>query len=435
MSNGTLTTGKLVLTNTTTNVDAFDRFRVSEPATLYELNHYVDKRERYVDEITQGSGTSTYNLNAYVQMSLSSSGTGAVIRQTYEYIPYQPGKSRLMLFSGVLEALSGGVSGVSSRVGCFDDGGNKIDVYGAGNGLFFELTGNGLYIVERQNNSNTSVIQSSWNTDVFDGSGDSSTNPSGLLINDYSKAVILGIDQEWLGVGRTRFGFIVNGEFRVGHIMNHSGVGTPSSTAITYPYTASGKLPIRYEIISSTPADAEMRMICSTVISEGGYEPIGEQYSNSTITATSITSNMESSPIPIMSLRLIESRNTIRKTLIIKDINVLNTGGASNYITWKLYLLDDDTKLTGESFSNVSITSAAQVDEAATAVNITNAPLIASGFADIKSQISLHIDSGYINSPIVNASISGKSKILCLTGNKVNNNCDVYGGISWLEVG
>jgi hypothetical protein len=39
MSNGTLTTGKLVLTDTQANTDAFDRFRVSEPTTLYELNH------------------------------------------------------------------------------------------------------------------------------------------------------------------------------------------------------------------------------------------------------------------------------------------------------------------------------------------------------------------------------------------------------------
>lgn len=434
MSNGTLTTGKLVLTDTTTNTDAFDRFRVSNPTTLFELNHDDNKRARYADEITKGSGTSIHHPNSYVKMSLSSSSTGAVIRQTYEYIPYQPGKSRLMLFTGVLEALNGGVSGVTSRIGCFDDEGNKTSVAAQGNGLLFELTSDGLYVVERQNSSNTSVIQSSWNTDVFDGSGNESTNPSGLSVSDYSKAMIFGIDQEWLGVGRTRFGFFINGEFRPGHIFNHSGIGTPTSTAITYPYTASGKMPIRYEIISSTPAAAEMRMICSTVISEGGYEPIGEPYSNTTIAATTINAGISSSPIPIMSLRLIETRNTVRKTIILKDVNILNTGGNNNYVAWKIYLLDDDTKLTGESFSNISVDSVAQVDESASAVDISNAPMVASGFADTKAQVSLDFDT-YVSSPIVNADISGKSKILCLTGNKTNADCNVYGGMTWLEIG
>ena len=35
---GTLTTGKLVLTNTQSNQDAFDRLRVSSPNTLFELH-------------------------------------------------------------------------------------------------------------------------------------------------------------------------------------------------------------------------------------------------------------------------------------------------------------------------------------------------------------------------------------------------------------
>ena len=238
MSNGTLTTGKLVLTDTQANTDAFDRFRVSEPMTLFELNQTNNKRNRFVDEITTGSGTSTHHPNSYIQMSLSSSGVGSVIRQTYEYIPYQPGKSRLMMFTGVLEAINGGISGVTSRIGCFDDSGNKSSVAAPGNGIIFELTNDGLYVVERQNDSNTAVIQSNWNYDVFDGSGNSSTNPSGLLVNDYSKALIFIIDQEWLGVGPTRFGFMINGVFRLGHVFNHSGIGTPSSTAIEFPYMA-----------------------------------------------------------------------------------------------------------------------------------------------------------------------------------------------------
>lgn len=428
MSNGTITTGKLVLTDTQANADAYDRLRVSEPTTLYEIHHVFGKRQRWVDEITTGSGTSTHNQGSYVQMALSSSSVGSVIRQTYEYIPYQPGKSRLMLFTGVLET-SGGVSGVTSRIGCYDDGGNKTAVSGPGNGLYFELTSSGIYVCERLNNSNTTVIQSNWNTDVFDGSG-SSSNPSGLTINDFSKAMIFGIDQEWLGIGRTRYGFIINGTFYVGHAFNHSGIGTPTSTALTAPYTRSGKMPIRYEIISSTAASAEMRMICSTVISEGGFDPIGEPYSNTSVAATTAGSSVYT---PIMSLRLIESRVTNRHTLLVKHLEVLNTAGGTSSANWRLYLLDDDTKLTGESFSNVHVDSAAQVDESATAVDVSGGYLIASGFVENRATHELNFE-GYVNSPVINCSISGKSRILCLTGTIASGAPTLYASLDWHEI-
>ena len=40
---GTLTTGKIILTQTTSNNDAFDRLRVSNPSTLFKINHSIGK--------------------------------------------------------------------------------------------------------------------------------------------------------------------------------------------------------------------------------------------------------------------------------------------------------------------------------------------------------------------------------------------------------
>jgi hypothetical protein len=48
---GFLTTGKLVLTNTQGNQDAFDRLRVCNPLTLFEINHTIGKVPFLVDEI------------------------------------------------------------------------------------------------------------------------------------------------------------------------------------------------------------------------------------------------------------------------------------------------------------------------------------------------------------------------------------------------
>lgn len=148
-------------------------------------------------------------------MLVIDSGVGKVVRQSYEYIPYQPGKSRLMLFTGVLET-TGGVSGATCRIGCFDDTDDKSSVSVAGNGLFFELTSDGIYVVSRLNNTDTRVLQSAWNTDVFDGNDDSE-----LTVSDFSKAMIFGIDQEWLGVGKVRFGFFINGQFHIQKWQNY----------------------------------------------------------------------------------------------------------------------------------------------------------------------------------------------------------------------
>lgn len=64
---GTLTTGKLVLTNTTGNQDAFDRLRVSNPTTLFEIHHVFDKMSRLMDELTSSSGASNHvAANSYV---------------------------------------------------------------------------------------------------------------------------------------------------------------------------------------------------------------------------------------------------------------------------------------------------------------------------------------------------------------------------------
>ena len=224
---GSLTVGKIILTETTSNNDAFDRLRISEPETLFELNATTGKLPFLIDEIISGAGaTSISNLdNSYISMGINSSGSGSgtnkVVRQSYEYIPYQPGKSRLIILSGVFESIGGGITGTYERIGSFDSYSEKSSVTGSGNGCFFELDGKTLYAVIRLNdtashNGNTRVAQTAWSFDKFDGNG-----PSGLTVNNYSTAKILAIDQEWLGIGQVRFGFFINGQFHVGHIFNH----------------------------------------------------------------------------------------------------------------------------------------------------------------------------------------------------------------------
>lgn len=432
---GELTLGKLVLTNTTSNQDAFDRLRVSLPETLIELNHTLGKMPFYVDEIISGAGATSIPIleNSYIKLGVNTGATGHVVRQSYEYVPYQPGKSKLMLFSGVLGAIDGGVTGVIARVGSYDSGDDKTfaGASGTGNGLFFELGGsNGkvMHVVIRLNDNDTAkVAMSEWNHDTFDGSG-----PSGLIVTDFSTAKIFTIDQEWLGVGTVRFGFFINGTFHLGHVFNHSGVGLPTSTGITVPYTKTAKLPVRCELISSVTSghtyNAELRMICSTVMSEGGFDPSGLNFSIGLSSPLTVGATL----IPIISIKLREVEPYNRKTIVLKSLALLNT--TTRGMQWDLYILPNDSLLTGSSFVNVNTTnSVSQYDISATAINPTNAILIDSGYSDVSGIVNFNYER-YLDSPIVNSSISGRSKVLSLCGKRLTTNVTMLASLSWSEI-
>lgn len=438
---GELTLGKLVLTNTTSNQDAFDRLRVSLPETLIELNHTLGKMPFFVDEIISGAGATSIPIleNSYIKLGVNTGATGHVVRQSYEYVPYQPGKSKLMLFSGVLGAIDGGVTGVVARVGSYDSGDDKTfaGATGTGNGLFFELGGtNGkvVYAVIRLNDDDSvKVPMSAWNHDTFDGNG-----PSGLIVTDFSTAKIFTIDQEWLGVGTVRFGFFINGTFHLGHVFNHSGIGLPTSTGITVPYTRTAKLPVRCELISSvTPGithNAEMRMICSTVMSEGGFDPSGLNFSIGLSSARTVGSQL----VPIISIRLREVEPFNRKSIVLKSLSLLNT--TNRGMQWDLFILPNDSLLTVTAgtldFVNVnSVHSVTQYNVNATGITgLANATLIDSGYSDLSGIVNFNYER-YLDSPIVNSSISGRSKVLALCGKRLTNqDVTTFASLSWLEI-
>ena len=437
---GTLKTGKLILTKTTSNNDAFDRLRVSNPSTLFEINHCIGKLPFLIDEVITGSGASTAVLdNSYIAMTTTALSASKVIRQSYEYVPYQPGKSKMMLFSGVLNSnwtLENNTTGIISRIGCFDDYVEKAGVVaGSGNGLFFELNNKTLSVVERLNRTDvnageTRVAQSDWNYDKFDGTG-----PSGLTVNDFRYAMIFAIDQEWLGVGRVRFGFFINGTLHVGHISNHSGIGNPTSLAVDHPYTKTAKLPVRYEITSTagSTTNGEMRMICSTVLSEGGFEPNGMSFScgrteGATINTSAIT--------PIIAIKLIETEPFNRKTLLLKAMSILNSTTKS--IQWDLYVLEDKTLLTGATWITLNTANSATeysiVDGMSFTATDSKNTLIDSGYADSGVNISSFSYEKYLASPLVNSSITGLSKVLCLCGIALTGSAKIHASLTWIEL-
>jgi hypothetical protein len=273
-----------------TNTDAFGRLRVSQPYTLFDSqNRYA--ADNQFDVATTGTGTTTFLSNeAAVKMEVTAGGVGSVKRQSYRSFPYQPGKGLLVLATFVMDS-SQNVN-LTQRVGYYNDN----------NGVFFQRVDGVYSFVLRSSSTPTpgtpsdirTVNQSSWNGDKLDGTG-----ASGLTL-DPSKAQILWMDFEWLGVGSVRCGFIINGEYIVCHTFNNA-------NDITSVYMTTAILPVRYEISTTSAIAASMKAICCSVVSEGGFEQISIDH---VARRTTVFTNIDTAATfyPIVSIRLATGR-------------------------------------------------------------------------------------------------------------------------------
>jgi hypothetical protein len=236
----------------TGSVDAFGRQRVAEPETLFDGSFEYGLQTLFWDQILTGNGTITHDSDARLASLNVGAGTGTAAMATYEYCPYQKGKSQRFLATFVLGAPA---AGITRRVGYFD----------SSDGVYLEQTSDGLFLVVRSSTSgsvvNTRVSQANWNQDALNGGGDSE------IALDQTKRQILDVDIEWLGVGRIRYGFNIDGQTVYAHYINNANAGDPR------PYMRTGTLPLRYEISNDGSGQAAtLKAICASVFSEGGFD-------------------------------------------------------------------------------------------------------------------------------------------------------------------
>jgi hypothetical protein len=321
-----------------TNVDAFGRLRVSQPYTLFDSqNRYA--ADNQFDVSTTGTGTTTFLSNeAAVKMEVTGAGVGSVLRQSYRSFPYQPGKGLLVLATFVMDSSMS--LNLTQRVGYYNDS----------NGVFFQRIDGVYSFVLRSSVTGTpsdtrTVNQSDWNGDKLDGTG-----ASGYTL-DPSKAQILWMDFEWLGVGSVRCGFIIDGQYIVCHTFNNA-------NEITNVYMTTAILPVRYEIktVSSAVA-ASMKAICCSVISEGGFEQTSIDH---VARRTTVLGTIGSTFLPVVSIRLASGRTGA--VVLPNRVQVLPTTN-QNY---EVALIKNPT-LTAASWTAVPTDSNVEFDVAATA--------------------------------------------------------------------
>ena len=342
----TATMESLPITFPPTSLDAFGRLRASEPYTLFDSQNRFAADSQF-DTSTTGTGSTTFLTNeAAVSMAVTSGGVGSVVRQTYRSFPYQPGKGLLVLATMVMDGSTS--ANLTQRVGYFN----------TNNGVYFQRTGGvnsftlRSYVTGSVSNARN-VTQANWNGDKLDGTG-----ASGLTL-DVSKAQILWMDFEWLGVGSVRCGFVINGQYVVCHTFTNA-------NEIANVYMTTAILPLRYEISTTTSAvAASMKQICSTVISEGGYE----QYSYGHIARrTTALATIGTTFLPLVSIRLASGRGGA--VVLPNRVQVLPTT-SQNY---EVALVKNAT-LTGASWV-ASSSSSVEQDVSATAMSLPAASRI-----------------------------------------------------------
>lgn len=335
------------------HLDAFQRLRVSNPFTLFECQMRYQENGKFNTKLI-GSGTTQYNINeSTLSLKTTTASGDKVIRETKRVFPYQPGKSLLIMNTFAFSPLQ---SNVRQRVGYF----------GAENGIYFEANGTELAFVLRSKSSGNidetrRYVQSTWDGDTFDGQG-----ASGVIL-DPTKSNIFWMDIEWLGVGDVRCGFVVAGEFVIAHTFhNENVIGT------TYMTTAC--LPIRYELenTGTTATSNEMRQICSTVISEGGFQ--GRSFNYSVGRDFTNLRDLPSANVmyPVLSIRLKPDR---LDSIVLPD--VVDILGVTNNASYK-YQLRLNASVPGNNWANVSVTSPVQYDFSAT--SMTGGTVLNSGY-------------------------------------------------------
>jgi hypothetical protein len=286
-------------------------------------------------------------------------------------------------------------SGLVQEIGFFNDQ----------NGVMVRANGTTVQFVIRSFTTGSVVenvaSQSSWNIDTF----------SSL---DFSKAQIFAVDLEWLGVGRVRCGFVVDGAIRYCHEFNHA-------NNISGVYMQTAILPLSYKMANTTAqaSGRTFQQICCSVLSEGGYEPDGATYSISApLSVAGASGERVTAGIRMASGR---TGNVILPTKL--DVAC----STNDVVVWRLRLNPTVSGVTWAPATN----GRGNVETTVSATTISGGTIVNTGIVSQGQSVNLSVDTAIRLALGVNA--SGQSDVLILTVDS-DLSAKAIGQIGWVEV-
>ena len=390
-------------------VDAFNRLRTSTPFTLFDSQHRY-KENPYWDTLTVTGGSKSYSENeSVINMTVDGQSGAKVVRETKKVFAYQPGKSLLVINSFVFNQKK---ENLRQRVGYF----------GERNGIYLEQVGNETYLVLRSyvngsvDSTTRRIAQSDWNEDDFLGNG-----RSGVTL-DLSKSNLMWMDIEWLGVGSVRVGFFVEGRPVVAHTFRNENLNST-----TYMTTAT--LPLRYEIenLAATNSSSTLKQVCSTVISEGGYEAFTRKYNITKSGASAFPLATASVEYPMIALRL--NSNRLDSVVIPNALTVALDELSNNKPAIIQYKFLINPSLSGGSWVTHSN---GNIDYNITATSISGGTDLIGGY--VSSNASLNVSGINDFNLQLGRTLGGTSDVFVLAFIPTVSGTNAYADLSWYEL-
>ena len=386
--------------------DAFGRTKIAQPYTLFDSQHRYISGDEYSD-LTSGTATVSYLENESTDVLTIGTASGdKIYRESKKVFPYQPGKALTVFQTFVFNTAK---TGLRQRVGYFS----------RHNGVYLQKSGSTVSIVRRTFTSGTIeeevINQSNWNIDTLNGFG-----PSRITL-DLSKAQIFFTEYEWLGVGSVKAGFAINGQFITVHQFNHANI-------INKVYMTTATLPLRYEIenIANTTSSSSLKQICTTVISNGGYDRHPEIWSASRAT---LFQNIGTSFAPLAAVRLVAGR--MDSVVTIAHLNIATT--TNNLFEWALLR---NPSITGGSW--VQNTPSQDTEYNVTATSLTGGTVVRRGYLAGSNQnnaaTDIEIPVGFDHQIGRTNADTPVSDIYCLAIRTISGTGDAVGSIQWHEL-
>jgi hypothetical protein len=234
------------------------------------------------------------------------------------------------------------------------------------------------------------------------------------------------MDVEWLGLGTVRLGFIIDGVFIPAHNFNHANL-------VTTTYITTASLPLRYEMTNTgaTASASTLKQVCSTVISEGGYELRGAQLTAGNTITSPTTLTTAGTFYPVVSIRLKTTR--LDAIVILTAISIL---GITNNANYKWEVVASGTT-TGGTWVSAGTNSAVEYNITGTAFTVGTGRILATGFFQGSNQGSNSVDilkEALFTSQLERDPFTATAYELTLACTAAANGNQVLGSLDWEEI-
>jgi hypothetical protein len=200
---------------------AFGELEIVNPSPIVQAD-FIYNINLDIFNTSTTNGTVTYSESQAVVSSSANTSSHAEV-STKRRVKYRPGQGSHVRLTALFTQ---GVNGNTQKAGCFDDD----------NGLGFGYNGTSFGVFKTSGSVTEWISQSSWNSDLMDGSKTAS-NPSGALL-DKEKGNVYQIKYQWLGYGKLSF-FIEDsgtGDFVMVHSIKYANNNTvPSLRNPSFP--------------------------------------------------------------------------------------------------------------------------------------------------------------------------------------------------------